>query len=200
MGGTEVRATVTGPRQDHQKSGTNKDRGTIETGFFISPFAPVDRKNSSRFDKRSKETQALLIHLFESIVILDQLPRSSIQINITVIDSDGSLQAATINAAVLALVSAGIPMKSLVSACEVSLIDDEILLDPTQDETYFASGTLLTGHVTHSNDIALMESTGQIPHDTLTSMLAQAHQGCEQITDFMEKALQTYAESLSGVR
>ncbi len=61
-------------------------------------------------------------------------PRSSIDINVQVLQSDGSLLQAAINATTLALVDAGIAMADFVCAISCGLHDTTSLLDLTSIE------------------------------------------------------------------
>ncbi|KAJ1554041.1 Exosome component 5, partial [Nowakowskiella sp. JEL0078] len=80
------------------------------------------------YEKTIRET-------FSSAILLALHPRTSIQITIQVLTEDGSILASAINAASLALIDAGIPMKCAPGAV-VCAIDEEgeLLLDPLASE------------------------------------------------------------------
>ncbi len=56
-------------------------------------------------------------------------PRSQIDVFVEVLQADGGNYCACVNAATLALVDAGIPMRDYVCACTASLMNDVPLLD-----------------------------------------------------------------------
>ncbi|KAK4048541.1 Exosome non-catalytic core component [Microbotryomycetes sp. JL201] len=70
-------------------------------------------------DRRTIELAASLKATFEPVILLHLYPRSAIDIYIQVLEVDGSLLQAAINATTLALVSAGIPLTDYV--CSLSL-------------------------------------------------------------------------------
>jgi exosome complex component RRP41 len=65
----------------------------------------------------------------EPAVFLERYPRASIDVYIEVLEADGGTRCASINAAAVALVDAGIPMKDLVAACAVGKIEDKLVVD-----------------------------------------------------------------------
>ncbi|KAM0786048.1 hypothetical protein ACM66B_006859 [Microbotryomycetes sp. NB124-2] len=70
-------------------------------------------------DRRTIELAASLKATFEPVILLHLFPRSAIDIYIQVLEVDGALLQAAINATTLALVSAGIPLTDYV--CSLSL-------------------------------------------------------------------------------
>lgn len=51
-----------------------------------------------------------------------------IEVNITVIEADGGVGCAGINAAILACIDAGIPVKGFVTAATAGFLEDHVLL------------------------------------------------------------------------
>ena len=60
--------------------------------------------------------------------MVDLYPRSTISVFVQVVQSDGGYRSACINAASLALVDAGIPMRDFVCACSVACVDTTPIL------------------------------------------------------------------------
>jgi len=93
QGNTRVLATVVGPRD--RKSVTHR----MEEGMELKC------NYSNRQDRRSaKEIEPLLEDMFRSVILVDQYPKSRLDISIEVIQADGSLLCAAVNAVSLALV------------------------------------------------------------------------------------------------
>jgi ribonuclease PH len=67
-------------------------------------------------------------------ILLNEYPKSQIDIFIMVLHHDGSVLSAAINAAVVALCDSGILMKDLPMAASVLVGDSDIFLDPTASE------------------------------------------------------------------
>ena len=66
--------------------------------------------------------------VLQSIILLDKLKQSLIEVNVTVLEADGCIRCACINAAVLACVDAGIPIRGFVTAATACYRDDHVLL------------------------------------------------------------------------
>ena len=61
--------------------------------------------------------------VFESVVMLELYPRSQIDLQIFVLESDGSFRSAAFNAVSLALMNAGIAMRDYLVATNTGLIN-----------------------------------------------------------------------------
>ena len=66
---------------------------------------------------------------FEATIKTELYPRSQIDIFVEVLQADGGNYCACVNAATLALIDAGIPLKDYVTACTASLVLDTPLVD-----------------------------------------------------------------------
>lgn len=99
---------------------------------------------------------------FEPVIQLYLYPRSQIDINVQVLQSDGSLLQAAINATTLALIDAGIPLNDYVCAITCALHDATPLLDLTSLEESDLP------HVT----VAVLPKSGKVTLATLETQLA----------------------------
>lgn len=79
---------------------------------------------------RSIEIMAAIKNTFEPVIQLQLYARSQIDISVLVIQQDGSVLSAAINAVTLALMHAGIALTSPVSSVSLSCLHDTVLLDP----------------------------------------------------------------------
>ena len=79
-------------------------------------------QNRPRGDRKSQELRVHLQRTFESVIMLEQYPRSHIDIFCEVLAADGGHLAACVNAASAALTAAGISMRGTVSACACALV------------------------------------------------------------------------------
>lgn len=70
-----------------------------------------ERKRKPRGDRKSQERSLQLKHAMEAIIHLELYPRSQIDIYVETLQVDGSEYCASVNAATLALIDAGIPIK-----------------------------------------------------------------------------------------
>lgn len=70
-----------------------------------------ERKRKPRGDRKSQERSFQLKHAMEAIIHLELYPRSQIDIFVETLQVDGSEYCASVNAATLAIIDAGIPIK-----------------------------------------------------------------------------------------
>lgn len=70
-----------------------------------------------------------------SLILTSLYPRTMIKISLQVLSQDGSILATAVNAMILALLDAGVPMKSMASSVTCMIHKSgELLLDPTELE------------------------------------------------------------------
>jgi exosome complex component RRP41 len=77
---------------------------------------------------RGAEIALIIKQTFETVVLTTLAPRSQIDIYINVLQSDGGIKSAAINAATLALIDAGVPMTDFVCSCAAGFIDGTTIL------------------------------------------------------------------------
>lgn len=80
----------------------------------VFSFTSGERKRRPRGDWKSQERSVQLRHAMEAIIHLELYPRSQIDIFVEVLQVDGSDYCASVNAATLALIDAGIPIKVVI--------------------------------------------------------------------------------------
>lgn len=112
------------------------------------------------------------------------------------LSSDGSLLAALLNAATLALIDAGIPMSDYIAACTAgstssyAAADDaaDPLLDlNTQEEQELPYVTVAT--LGDSDRIAVLNCESRVQVSRLEGMLAVAVDGCKEVKQMLDKVI-----------
>ncbi|KAG7089689.1 hypothetical protein E1B28_011344 [Marasmius oreades] len=131
---TQVSVSVFGPREAKMRSQTFHDRANINIELNIAPFSAGERRKRGRGDKRVLELVQTLKSTFEPVIQMSLYPRSQIDIYVQVLQQDGGLLQACINATTLALANAGIPLFDLVCAVTGGVHSTSPLLDLTQLE------------------------------------------------------------------
>ena len=112
-----------------------------------TPFSPPgDRRNvNPSTDRRIIEQSHLLQKALSASILLHLYPKSKISVTVMVLADDGGRLEASINAATLALIDAGIPLKDMVCACSAGRWNaggsDEIVVDLNRREIQAATGT-----------------------------------------------------------
>ncbi|GAA5845384.1 hypothetical protein JCM5353_004815 [Sporobolomyces roseus] len=150
---TTVTSSVFGPREGMRNGawsnqgggggggGMQKgDRGNVNVEVGSAAWGERVQQSSSSEggvrkggkDRRTVELAASVKNTFEPVLLLHLYPRSSIDIYLQILESDGSVLQAAINATTLALISAGLPLSDYI--CSLSLASYPSLppLGPTQ--------------------------------------------------------------------
>ena len=159
MGRNKILCGVFGPREMHPKHNAKPNEAVLRCRYHMAPFS-VDPRRSPAPSRRDQEISMVMRSALEPAVFLDRYPRASIDVYIEVLEADGGTRCASINAASVALVDAGIPMKDLVAACAVGKIDDKIIVDLGDYEVALQNGRVRQP-VLRINDAALPAAQGR---------------------------------------
>jgi exosome complex component RRP41 len=153
IGQTVAIAAVSGPAEAERWGHTRHDRAILNVEFFVSKFSASEHLRSSKGcrdfhfmlksihslaaltsnrlligDRKSMIVEATLRQVFEPVLQLHLYPRSEISIMVEVVQNDGGLLPACINAITLALVGAGIPIQDFICASSAGFIDSSPVL------------------------------------------------------------------------
>jgi|EP01033_Poteriospumella_lacustris_P005923 ribonuclease PH len=142
FGQTSVSVTVAGPALPKYSRHEESDRCHLEVEILPSSahdmtYLPTaDNFLVTEFVRRALST----------CIPLEQYPRQCISIKVLVLQNDGSLAATVLNAAMLALLDASIPLRHYLAAVQLVTVPDlqhtdnsHILLDPTLAEEHMAA-------------------------------------------------------------
>jgi len=115
------------PREVHPRHMQKSTSAVVRYRYNMASFSVEERKRPGP-DRRSIEVSKVSREALEPVIFQEYFPRSAIDIFVEVLQADAGTRTAGINAASIALADAGIPMKSLVSACAVGKVDDTLFL------------------------------------------------------------------------
>ena len=102
----------------------------------------------------------------EPSLILSDYPRAVIDVFVEVLQADGGLRCAGINAASVALADAGINMRDLVSACASGRLGDNIVLDINDLEDKEGDADMPVAYLPNMDQITLLRSMeGNLQHE-----------------------------------
>eukprot|EP00916_Digyalum_oweni_P017489 GHVL01028610.1.p1 GENE.GHVL01028610.1~~GHVL01028610.1.p1 ORF type:complete len:220 (-),score=37.04 GHVL01028610.1:265-924(-) len=193
LGGNVVSAYVKGPTEIKGKMRGNL-KGVVNCEFCMAEFATSDRRKRTKYDRLSQDVGAQIKQTFETVLLLDKIPRSQIDIYVHVTEADGGMVSAAINAVTLALVDAGVPMSDIVSASTCGLIDNQPVVDMNSLELSSGSPEMLLAIVGTTNQIVLLDIYAKIP----PSQFDQVYQQCEKAASLlmysMKTAIRDYAQ------
>jgi exosome complex component RRP46 len=130
-GETRVLAGVYGPREIRTKN-EKFDSSTLQVEFHYP--SNQHEKNGLRL------YEGLLRASLEQIIMTALYPRSLILVIIQVLYDDGSVLSTSVNASILALMDAGIPIKSMLGAVTCGIMsDNSIYVDLSREEEVHVS-------------------------------------------------------------
>uniref|UniRef100_A0A224XVA1 Putative exosome complex component RRP41 n=1 Tax=Panstrongylus lignarius TaxID=156445 RepID=A0A224XVA1_9HEMI len=195
QGNTKVIAAVYGPREmrSSRKSKILHDSAYLNCQYSMTTFSTTERRNRNRGDKKTTEMTINLHQALSSVIRLELMARSEINVFVEVLQADGGNYSAAVNAATLALIDAGIPLREYVIACTASLGNGNVpMVDISHLEENIGGPTLTVAMLPLSKQIALMEMSQRFHVNFLEDVLKQAQKGCEDIYNILDTAVRLY--------
>lgn len=194
MGLTTVMCVVSGPREpaSNMRGRVSNERAFLNVNYTLSSFSGQERKHTGRTDKRVQEIQLSIENTFNEIVLLKLHPRSQIDVTITVLQQDGGVVAAAINAVTLALIDAGIPMYTFVAAISAGSVTDGStpmpILDTTNlEETDISWLTIATEGTGSGNGINFLQCETKMHMTAFESTLNLAVDGAKRVRALLDE-------------
>jgi exosome complex component RRP41 len=187
-GANKVMAAVYGPREVHPRHLQQSTKAVIQCKYNMAAFS-VDERKRPGLDRRSQEISKVIGEAFESVVFVEEFPRTSIDIYIEVLQANAGTRCAGLVAASVALADAGIPMVDLLPAVAVGKIAGQIALDLKKEEDNFGEADLPMALVPQSGRLVLLQMEGHMTPDELAQALDLGVAGCRDIYEKMKAAL-----------
>ena len=188
QGKNKILVAVYGPREAHPKHIALPDRAVIRCRYHMAPFS-VDERKSPAPSRREMELSKVTRESLEAVVLTDLYPRTTIDLFIEVLQSDGGSRCAGITGASLALADAGIPMKELVAACAVGKIQGHLALDLSDSEDKYGEADLPVAFVPNANLVTLLQMDGIMTTGEFEKGLQMAVEACKTIHTMQRDAL-----------
>jgi len=198
LGNTKVVCSVYGP---HQTDGREYlQRGQLEPSLRFTSFARRERcKSPAAGSPQEKELSMALAAALEGSVQLDQYPKSTIAVNVLVLQDDGGALAAATSCASLALADAGLLLFDMVAACSCAVLGQVAVLDTCNDELLGdATGRTLVAQMPSLNHVTLLRQSGTVSFEVMTEAMQLALSGCSQLHAEMRSAVLKKAASASA--
>jgi len=188
QGKNRIIAAIYGPREAHPKHVALADRAVIKCRYHMAPFSVEERKSPAP-SRRELELSKVIREALETSIMSEQYPRTSIDITIEVLQSDGGSRCAAITAASLALADTGVPLREIVAACAVGKIDGKIALDLSDIEDKEGDADLPVAFMPKSKAITLLQMDGSFTEEEFNQALDMAINACEKISEMQIEAL-----------
>jgi exosome complex component RRP41 len=188
FGKNKIVAAVYGPKEMHPKHMLLPDRAVLKCRYHMAPFSVDERKNPAP-SRREIEISKVIREAIQPALILEDYPRTAIQIYVEVLQSDGGSRVAGITAAALAAADAGINMRDLVVGCAVGKVDGKVVLDLNDTEDKEGSGDMPFAFMPNYNQVTLLQLDGLFTPEEFKQALEMAKDGATKVYALQREAL-----------
>jgi len=197
QGRTKVMVGVYGPREIARRSDFSM-KGLLTCEFKFAPFACVTRR-AHQADKEEKELGLVLKEALMSTVCLHLFPKACVDVFVTVIEDDGSVLAASLTAAGVALADAGIEMFDTVIGTAVVLEGDDVVVDQVSEEEYKSvqgtledqrvQGNLTVGYLNGLEQVVAMVCEGELSPELMSRGMSTAINQAQLVLPAVQQCL-----------
>ena len=188
MGRNKILVGVFGPREMHPKRFSKPNMATLRCRYHMAPFS-VNPRRSPAPSRRDNEISMVMRYALEPAVFLERYPRSVIDVYAEILEADGGTRTACINAASVALVDAGIPVRDLVASCAAGKIDGQLVLDLGDYEDKEGDADVPLAYMPKTEHVTLLQMDGILSQDDFNGCIDMAIEGCMQIYEVQREAL-----------
>lgn len=191
-GKNKVIAAVYGPREVVPKHLTDNLKARITVRYIMTPFCSLEEHGRSGPNRRSIEISKVIRHVFENAILVNQFPKTQIEISTEVLQSDGGTRVSALTAASLAIVDAGLPVKDLVSGVSIGKIAGKMVVDLDKDEDNFGESDMPMAFSLRTGEILLFQMDGMLTRAELEEGVDMAYEAAmkvrtKQVQALMEK-------------
>lgn len=188
LGRTTAIAAVYGPRVLHPRRLQMSNRTLLRAFYTMVPFSTDERVRPGP-SRRSTEICKVTREALEPVLMLDEFPKTTIDVFINIVQADAGTRTVGINAASLALADAGIPMKDLVASVAAGKIDGEYVLDLEGKEEEATACDLPLAYIPSTKQITLLQMDGDMTVKDVKGVMETAVKGAEKIYQLQRNAL-----------
>ena len=200
FGDTIAIAAVYGPKEMHPQHSQDPASGVLRCNYNMLSFSVTERIRPGP-SRRSSEISKITEWALSPAVMINEFPKTVVDVHIHILQADASTRCAGINAAALALAHAGVPMKDLISSVSIGKLDKQLVVDVSKDEEDWEEGEGATdmpfAFMSQKGDISLMQLDGKISPNQYKEAIELAQKAIKQIYEVQKKALK---ESIKGER
>jgi exosome complex component RRP41 len=193
-GGNKVLCGVYGPCECIPRHGASPYHALVKCRYMMSPFASKEEHGRSGPSRRSTELSKVIREVFENLVITERFPNTQIEVYIDVLQAQGGTRTASITAATVALVNAGIPMKDMTSAIAVGKAGDVLLVDLGKEEDNLGQSDVPLAISHRDKRLLLVQMDGLLTKEEVSKMLDMAEKGCDKLHEEQANALKRFYE------
>ncbi len=195
FGRTRVIAAVYGPKEPVQKFALLPDKATLRVRYHMAPFSTEERKSPAP-SRREIELTKVIREALEPVILVEEYPRTVIDVFIEVLQADGGTRTAGVTAASLALADAGIPMKGLVGGVAIGKVEGHLVVDVDELEDMYGEADMPVAAAPDLGLVTLLQLNGVLSREEFSKALDLALTAIRTIVDLERKALkESYVSS-----
>lgn len=197
-GKNKVLAAVYGPREVFPKHLANPTRAIINARYIMAPFSGLDDHSRSGPNRRSIEISKVAKHVFENAVLVEQFPKTMIDVYMEVLQSDGGTRVSAITAASVALADAGIPMRDLPVGMSAGKVGDAMLLDLDKYEDNLGDSDIPTVILPRTGEILLSQMDGMLSKKDINDAFDLVFENAKFVREKQLQALRDRYEKIEA--
>jgi exosome complex component RRP41 len=154
----------------------------------MAPFS-VDVRKPPQPSRREIEISKVIREALEPALILEEYPRTAIDVYLEVLQADGGSRCAGITASAVALADAGISMRDMVVACAAGKVSNQVVLDLSDVEDKEGDADMPIAIMPNLNQLTLLQLDGVLTSDEFERAFEMAVNACRTIYEVQRKAL-----------
>jgi len=154
----------------------------------MAAFSVEDRKRPGP-DRRSVEISKVISEALERVILTEQFPRASVDVNIEILDAEAGTRCAGLTAAGVALVDAGIPLRDIPVACAAGKIGGRVVLDLGKEEDNFGDADLPVAISPRTGEVLLLQMDGHLTYEEFNQAFDLAVKGCHIVSELQKQAI-----------
>ncbi|MDP2717680.1 MAG: exosome complex exonuclease Rrp41 [Candidatus Micrarchaeota archaeon] len=195
-GRNKVMAAVYGPREVFPKHLANPTKAIINARYIMAPFSGQEEHGRSGPNRRSIEISKVAKHVFENAILVEQFPKTQIDVHMEVLQSDGGTRVAGITAGAVALADAGIPMRDMPAGLSAGTVGEQLLLDLDKYEDNLGDSDIPTVILPRTGEILLSQMDGMLSKPIIEGAFDMIFRNIHKIREKQVEALQKSYEKV----
>lgn len=188
QGRNKILVAVYGPREAHPKHIALSDRAALRCRYHMAPFSTEERRSPAP-SRRDMELSKVIREALEPSILTQLYPRTTIDVFIEILQSDGGTRCAGITGASLALADAGIPLKDMVAACAVGKVDGKLVLDLNDLEDKYGEADMPIALMPNTGKITLLQMDGDLSTEEFNAAIEMAVEACKKISHMQRESI-----------
>ena len=212
-GYTKILVSVHGPRSlSASSSSTNSNltmtKGSLNCNIKYAPYfgkhntinaliqprsLDWNKSTTSHTTNEEMELSSRLYDALSSSILFEKFPKCVVDVNVMILQSDGSILSSAIVASSLALVDSNLECNDLVCSSTVAVLEDEgnyiCIADPNESQMIQSKGIVTLAMLAHSREVTYWDVSGRLPASIVDNALDIAKNGCHTVHRFMKQSL-----------